>query len=81
MATKIPLCVIGPPSKDPNLGRYRIYNPVFVKFYLSLGSDFNPITEILGREFAKWGAIYKPPGEYILFEQDEDATYFLLRFS
>ena len=81
MATKIPLCVMGPPSKDPSLGSYRIYNPVFVKFYISLGSDFNLDTEILGREFAKWGAIYKATGEYILFKRDEDATMFLLRFS
>ena len=81
MATKIPLCVIGPPSKDPNLGSYRVYNPIFMNFYSYLGSDFNPDTATLGREFAKWGAIYKTTGEYILFERDEDATYFLLRFS
>ena len=81
MATKIPLCVMGPPSKDPNLGSYRVYNSMFMNFYSYLGSDFNPDTATLDREFAKWGAIYKTTGEYILFERDEDATYFLLRFS
>jgi hypothetical protein len=57
---------------------------MFMNFYRSLrslGSDFYPDTATLGREFAKWGAIYKTTGEYILFERDEDATYFLLRFS
>lgn len=72
---------MGPPSKDPSLGSYRVYNPIFMNFYSYLGSDFNPDTATLGREFAKWGGAYTGKSNYILFEQDEDATMFLLRFS
>ena len=84
MATKIPLCIKGPPFKDPDLGSFRIYNPMFKNFYSYVGSNLYRDTATLGREFAKWGAIYKickTTGEYILFKRDEDATMFLLRFS
>ena len=82
MSTKIPLTVKGSPDNaNTNLGGYMVYNPVFLNFYLSLGNDFTPDTETLGREFAKWGGAYTGERNYILFEQDKDATLFLLRFS
>ena len=82
MATKIPLTVKdSPDNANKNLGAYMLYNPVFLNFYLSLGNDFTPDTDTLDREFAKWGGSYTGKSNYILFEQDEDATLFLLRFS
>ena len=82
MATKIPLTVKGSPDNaNTNLGGYMVYNPVFLNFYLSLGNDFTPDTDTLGREFAKWGGAYTGKHNYILFERDKDATLFLLRFS
>jgi hypothetical protein len=82
MATKIPLTVKGSPDNaNENLGGYMVYNPVFLNFYLSLGNDFTPDTDTLGREFANWGGSYTGKRNYILFKQDEDATLFLLRFS
>lgn len=82
MATKIPLTVRGlSDNRNENLGSYMVYNPVFLNFYLSLGNDFTPDTDTLGREFAKWGGAYTGKRNYILFEHDKDATLFLLRFS
>jgi hypothetical protein len=81
MATKIPLNVRGPISKDPNLGSYMVYNPVLLNFYRYLGGDFIPNTPTLANELAKWGATYGVNRGYVSFEQDEDATLFLLRFS
>jgi hypothetical protein len=80
MATKIPFYTT-PASQFNTICPEMVYNPVIMNFYVYLGSDFNPDNEVLGMEFAKWGCTYMINKEYILFEQDEDATLFLLRFS
>lgn len=80
MATKIPLYIQGTQFYTNQLNGYRTYNPVLLNFYRYI-DIINFDVELIKIELAKWGAIYKTTGEYILFEQDEDATLFLLRFS
>ena len=65
------------------LNDYRTYNPVLLNFYhyIGINFDFTPDNAILAMELAKWCGTYTDKKDYILFERDEDATLFLLRFA